>query len=837
MRKFKKDIIIDLTKSLREAYEKLILLVDDEDYEEVYSLLEICQQGALSIGTSIEESESNYEEIIPELEAYCDDLYLIGNKLANHDYDFDSVFASIDRRLILIDNFIINNVRVIYEIAFLPYNASMWDSMESVWMAANKDSRCNCYVVPIPYYEITADGSVMKYEGSSFPKYVPVVHYNSYSLQDRKPDIIYIHNPYDQYNRVTSVHPSFYSSELKKHTNMLVYIPYFVTGRFVPETFLSLPSYNYIDKIVIQSHNQLRYYRQHIPAGKLIALGSPKVDRVISLSKLQKNYPEEWKSIIGNKKVIFYNTSLSGLLKYREKALDKMEYIFSVFSNRDTEVLLWRPHPLSKATLRSMVPELYQRYCELEQKFINENIGIYDTTSDVSNSVALSDAYIGEEGSSVVHLFGVTGKPIFLLDMELPEDIIHKQENLVGCMDAYLENDNLWFMHCHYNALCKMDINTGKAEIVDLVPYEPLNKDRLFYEIVRINEKLYFAPHRAKELAVYDLSKKHFVGVAHKRVVRNIATQFSRIVHYKDYLFIIPTYYPALVRYDIKNNIYKYYPNFNDALKMEGNRTYQNGPLFLNAVYVEGDLLLVASAISNTVVEFNMETENINIHKVGSAGNNYFGMEYDGNDYWLIPYKSKVIVKWNRITGRAFEYAQFPEGFISGNNPFFSIISCNEYMLAFPKHANMIVKIDKNTGHMSEYKLPLHYREGDRKESYYSWVNNYYFAKKSDDRHVLALTAYDSSLLIIDVEAQTYVTKKCIIEKRILETEFGRLDDNYPYVLKESCDVNLKDFIYELEEKRAFDPNVQLKAYSSVFDNMDGSCGEKIHSLIISDIV
>jgi hypothetical protein len=837
MRKYKKDIVLDLVRSLKEAYERLPVIISKKEYSETYDLLEVCQQAAFSIGTAIEESESHAAEIIPELEAYCDDLYMIGRSLTDSGYDPDPVLKSIKRRLSFIETFVRDNIKVKYEIAFLPYSASMWDSMESVWSAAVNDPNCSCYVVPIPYYEKTANGDEMKYEGPLFPEYVPVVHYSNYSIPDRKPDIIYIHNPFDQYNRVTSVHPSYYSSELKKHTKMLVYIPYFVTGKCVPETFLNLPSYKYIDKIVVQSHSQLRYYRQHIPADKLIALGSPKVDKVISLSKQQKNYPEEWKSIIGNKRVIFYNTSLSGLLKYREKALDKMEYIFSIFKGRDKDVLLWRPHPLTKATLCSMAPELYKRYCEQEQRFINESIGIYDATSDVSTSIALSDAYIGEEGSSVVHLFGITGKPIFLLDMALTESSIHWQKNLVGGMDAYIENDYLWFIHCHYNALCKMNINTGKTEIVDLAPYEPINKERLYYGIVKINEKLYFAPHKAKELAVYDLSRKHFIGVAHKKHAKTSANQFAKIIHYKDYIFMIPIYYPALVRYDVKNNTYKYYHKFVDVLETYGKRPDQNAPYFMNAVYADNNLLLAASATSNLVVEFNMETENISVHRVGNDENNFFGMEYDGNDYWLIPNKSKAIVRWNRITGQTFEYSNFPEGFISGNNAFFSIIDCKDYMLAFPKHANMIVRIDKDTGIMSEYKLPLHYKEGERKEPYYSWPNNYYFVKKADDRNILALTAYDSSLLLIDTETQTCVSKKCIIEKRIAGIEFGPLGDNYPYCLKESSYADVEDFINNLEDKKFFNRDEQIRAYSSVFDNTDGSCGKKIHDFMVDNIV
>lgn len=830
MRKFKKDIIIDLTKSLREANEKLIWLINAKEYTEAFSILEVCQQGALSIGTSIEGSENSSEEIIPELEAYCDDIYLIGSNLSNTDYDFYSVFISIDRRLNFIEDFVKNKIKVHYEIVFLPYNASMWDSMESVWKAASQDPNCSCYVMPIPYYEKTSDKAVMKYEGELFPKYVPITDYNDYNIKDRLPDIIYIHNPFDQYNRVTSVHPAFFSFELKKYTQMLVYIPYFITGGSVPEVFRNLPSYKYIDKIIIQSPSQAHLY-ENISSEKLVSLGSPKVDRVISLINGHKDYPEEWKSIIKNKRVIFYNTSLSGLLKYKEKALDKMEYIFSCFKNRKTEALLWRPHPLTKATLRSMIPQMYQRYCELEQKFITDAIGIYDTTSDVSTSVALSDAYIGEEGSSIVHLFGVTGKPIFLMDIKLSTDLDQVRRNLVGCMDACVSDGNLWFMHCHYNALCKMELTTGKVEIVGAVPDEISNGERLYHDVIKKDEKLFFAPHIASRLIEFDLNKKTYREISIKHAIQKEKSKFTRMIRYKDRLFLLPTYYQAVVGYNCNNGSTKYYTHLIRAMKGH-NKEPNNQPEFMNAMTIEGELLLMASSRTNAILEFNIETEKSILHIVGNDSNNYYRMEYDGNDYWLIPHNSKAIVRWNRKNGKCTEYLDYPEGFIGDNNAFLSIHYCGDYMLAFPKKANMIIKIDIQTGCMAEFKLPLPFKEGDREEKYYNWPNNYYFTKKIDDDHIIALTAYNSSLLIINTKTQECTIRKCFINSRAALLKFCHHGDNLPNVLMESSVISLDDFLYEVEENKIFNSEAQKKAYETIISNMDGICGSKVHCYI-----
>ena len=112
MRKYKKDIIIDLTKSLIEAHEELLVIIKNRDYAKAYNLLEVCQHAAYSIGTSIEESESNSDEIIPELEAFCDDLYLIGSNLTNDEYDLDPVFESIASRFDIIESYIKEKLRL-----------------------------------------------------------------------------------------------------------------------------------------------------------------------------------------------------------------------------------------------------------------------------------------------------------------------------------------------------------------------------------------------------------------------------------------------------------------------------------------------------------------------------------------------------------------------------------------------------------------------------------------------------------------------------------------------------------------------------------------------------
>ena len=315
-------------------------------------------------------------------------------------------------------------------IVFLPYKASMWDSLESVWRAAHEDKEhCEAYVVPIPYFDRKEDTTPAEWhcEADLFPKDVPVCDFREFSLEklkEMRPDAIFIHNPYDNYNRVTCIDAQYFSHELKKCTDALVYIPYYASGEFLGKDIATAPGVINADYVIAQDENIKKqfedYYPGEAPEGKFLALGSPKFDKVAGKTADDFELPEEWKRKMEGKKVILYNTSIGAVLQHPNQVCSKMRHVFSVFKQRKDVVIWWRPHPLLKATLNSMIPGLLEKYEQIEREFLQEDYGIYDDTPDVSRAVVCTDAYYGDE-SSVVQLYEVTKKPIMIQSMSLTE--------------------------------------------------------------------------------------------------------------------------------------------------------------------------------------------------------------------------------------------------------------------------------------------------------------------------------------------------------------------------------------------------------------------------------
>lgn len=439
--------LVQVNDSITRAAETTVLFEMEEEFAK-------CQETAINLGSYLEtRDDMDYTPMIRILEDYCENIYQMGVNIQDEN-QCRKLAKKIRKQLIQLQNAITYDMPPDKkEVVFLPYKAAMWDSLESVWRAAQEDRQCDAYVIPIPYFDKNPDGSFREehYEGDLYPEDVPITRYDEYDFEEHRPDIIYIHNAYDNWNLVTCVHPKFFSNNLKKWTGQLVYIPYFVLDEVDPDNeqavegikhFCFMPGIINADKVVVQSEDMKRIYineflkaaKEHGLQGnhldrayleqKFLGLGSPKYDKVAATKKEDLDVPTEWLKVIEKadgswKKIILYNTGIAALLVHDEKWVDKIESALKIFrENQDEIALLWRPHPLIESTMKSMRPEVMQKYMLLKEHYLAEGWGIYDETADVDRAVVLSDAYYGD-ASSVVQLYQQTGKPIMIQNVEI----------------------------------------------------------------------------------------------------------------------------------------------------------------------------------------------------------------------------------------------------------------------------------------------------------------------------------------------------------------------------------------------------------------------------------
>lgn len=487
---------IKIIECLKEAVVVISHFIDEGKEQEALQLLAECQDSAIALGGHIEKLYGLQTKTVATLEEYCNALYQVSVAIGQCT---QPLLAQSIKAL----SQVTKQIPAIYdkefpersEVVFLPYNASMWDSLESVWKAANEDENCDAYVVPIPYYELEENQQIKEfvYEGDKYPENVSVMYYEEYDFELRQPDAIYIHNPYDEWNAVTSVLPEFYSSRIKDYTDKLVYIPYFVLNEIKPDNqraienmkhFCYLPGIIYADKVIVQSEDMRQIYiNEYMKASlergikvtreqleeKILGLGSPKFDKVANTNKDNLEVPADWLRIIEKpdgtwKKIIFYNTSLAAFLKDGEKMLAKIGDVLRIFYNtKDDVALLWRPHPLMEQTIAAQRPDLLSQYQEIVAEYREAGWGIYDDTSDVDRAVILSDAYYGDM-SSVVQVYQETGKPVMVQNVNVESNNREIINLIIGAGTIY--KNEFVFTEFRIGGLFKLNLNTGMIQFI-----------------------------------------------------------------------------------------------------------------------------------------------------------------------------------------------------------------------------------------------------------------------------------------------------------------------------------------------------------------------------------
>ena len=412
----------------------------EENGELALNILQESQQLAIDMGTLIENCKGEGHPTVKCLEEFCEQIFVFSQEFSTE--QMEELFKVLSSVKESIQHEILDRK----EAVFLPYKASEWEYLESVWTAAMQDPMCDVYVIPIPYFYKDYDGSLhdMQYEAELFPENVKIIKYDEFDFGLHRPEMIFIQNPYDEYNETISVHTYFYSSNLKQYTEKLVYIPPFVLEDFTKDNhceyfnmqyYCNVPGVVNADKVMVQSENMKQLYIEKLTefAGeetrtiwenKIVGIGSPKQDKQSVSSKEKVILSERWKKVIKkedgtDKKILLYYIGSSSFVQYKERMIEKMGDTFSVFyDNREEVCVLWSIQPEIKERLKQISYKLYQEYCDLEKEFLDKKLGILDDSIDEKMAVAMCDAYYGEP-SHFVQMCRNAKKPVMLQNVEI----------------------------------------------------------------------------------------------------------------------------------------------------------------------------------------------------------------------------------------------------------------------------------------------------------------------------------------------------------------------------------------------------------------------------------
>lgn len=813
-------------------------LVTDCHVEECIGLLTDCQDLAIAIGTRIEKIRGEGTATVRELENYCEELYHVGEDVQREEALKEESSRSLEESM--------QNVKAVFEeefpdkleVVFLPYKASMWDSLESVWMAARDDENCEAYVIPIPYYDKNPDGTFrdFHYEGDLYPDYVPVTDYKNYDFESHRPDAIFIHNPYDEANAVTSVVPFFYSENVKKYTGCLVYIPYYATTGGVSEGQSLCRAYLNVDYIVIQHESYREFFDARIPDEKFLAMGSPKFDRIIHMCQNPPEVPDEWKKMMQGKKVYFYNTSIGGMLENTEVFLKKMTYVFKQFQNRNDACLLWRPHPLLESTFASMRTEYQAQYEAVKQKFLDEKIGIYDDTPNIETSIVLSDAYIGDDGTSVTSLFGVVGKPMFILNNAIHD--FPQENDWKGVMYYTPRSDYKdQYIVTYGNQLFYSPRNDCKYEFYCNLP--KYSNPGYYQRAFEKNEKIYVFPRDAENILIVQQHKVvRAIEFPHK-TERGAA--FHDVLIDGDYVFLLPGKYPSLIRFDLRTEEY----NMIDGIS-SFHSGYVNGTWEVSGACINNGVLYLMSFDGKNLLKIDVSTMKFEVEDTGLS-QHYVAMfpEKEGMErYWLLPYEGTVVTCLDLSIGEAKEYDLKVEGlkaFYPGRNVecaehfFSSIAEYDGWVYFAPAYGNKFVMLNTGNGEVKEWKSPFTFE--NKRSGYYYLLGDHgwFIGDSSNPKHWRYFNTHERKTYDVDFLSDKVKECEILFDEQDVRTHvrgYGANSQWMRYCCNEDAFHTLQDFLDGSLCGKPFSKKEQLQEFANINASVDGDCGMKVYRFV-----
>lgn len=822
MRRRDKGYIMDLISTINEALDYLIETKVGDDT----SLYDDCNVAIHAIVNKIREVLD--DESIMKYNDLLNNLVIVGEEISSR--NLSNGYTILSELL-----FRIEKEEAHYEVVFLPYKASMWDSLESIWKAVSEDSNCICHVIPIPYYDKDKEGKFgdYHYEGNQFPDYVPITQYEEYDLAIQRPDIIYFHNPYDKFNKLTSVDPNFYSEQLKAYCSCLVYVPYFLVMESLPEDFTILPALFHADFVMVQSDEIANVYKKNYVGNdidKFIPLGSPKVDGILNRNRNENeilDIPKEWIDKIDNKTVLLYNTHISNAMSGGQELIEKITSTIQYLDKQQDVVLLWRPHPLSISTMSRMNTKVLDCYYKLIEEFKKKDNTIYDDSSNLQRALLISHGYYGDI-SSLVPMYEAMKKPILIQNMNIIGANNHGKAKLsfTSCIQ---DGDRIWFSADECNGLFCFD--TIREENVYIGEFLGEGNDMYLYsDIVRYQNKLVCIPRSATSIGVYDMETSEFSSIVLEECKTGQSNKkFMQGIMYDNYIYMIPGTCEYILRMNMISGEMEYNKDWIELITSD----YRNEKdiYFRYDRYIDGHTAWIPSCSASIILELNLKSFQVKIHDLSKTKldirRTYHHITYHKGYYYLLPRQHGAIVRVSIMDGEIIEwkeYSRYPKKFKSGTYPFAFAKVIEDRFYIFPLQGNMTLELDIDSGKILESdffaksKDGLQYHSNPWKEnekSPYIYSNSAYqfICVENKEKKVIPMS-YPNEWDHLD--SRSLRSKKVVSESILFENNI----------------TSLKRYIELVRDNR----KEEWKPESMVYDSIKDSVGMKIHEFVMGAI-
>lgn len=313
-----------------------------------------------------------------------------------------------------------------------------WTNFESVIQTMMNNPAFDCQVVVVPYLNWKAtdiNGDIQRRILSK--QHIEYIGFEDYSLETRRPDVVFLQNPYDEARPET-----FRSQYLHQRGVKIAYIPYALDTGIGEESMVyqyNLLCQNIATWIFARSQRHKDEFAVQCQAGNkhVHVTGHPKFDYYDArYNKKNAAFQNQ------RKKTLLWTTHfvLPGEVKMYT-TFNLYCRVFMKIMMRDDIHLIIRPHPLFTQWIDAASQSARDNYQKLVTLSATRDNVTWDTSENYQDSFSKSDALIADAGSFLLEYLPST-KPILYLTHETCHGLNKTADFIYSSYDvAWHEND------------------------------------------------------------------------------------------------------------------------------------------------------------------------------------------------------------------------------------------------------------------------------------------------------------------------------------------------------------------------------------------------------------
>lgn len=314
-----------------------------------------------------------------------------------------------------------------------------WTNFESVIQTMMNNPAFDCQVVVVPYLNWKAtdiNGDIQRRILSK--QHIEYIGFEDYSLETRRPDAVFLQNPYDEARPET-----FRSQYLHQRGVKIAYIPYALDTGIGEESMVyqyNLLCQNIATWIFARSQRHKDEFAVQCQAGNkhVHVTGHPKFDY--------------YDARYNKKNAAFQNQRKKTLLWTTHFVLPgevKMYTTFNLYCRafmkimmRDDIHLIIRPHPLFTQWIDAASQSARDNYQKLVTLSVTRDNVTWDTSENYQDSFSKSDALIADAGSFLLEYLPST-KPILYLTHETCHGLNKTADFIYSSYDVAWHEDDI----------------------------------------------------------------------------------------------------------------------------------------------------------------------------------------------------------------------------------------------------------------------------------------------------------------------------------------------------------------------------------------------------------